>query len=158
MPGLQLALIDSNRFMVHQAGTQKQICSASRKHSIMKNPNCSILKRMDTASSCLQGRSLTRWKRESTLLAIKCRLAEMVHPMNGLNNCKTVSTATLHRKTKCLPFSGHQLGWRCLQKKRSAQSASRGKAKSDVGGNEVSLEAAFGSRTKAANFSHMSSL
>ena len=85
------------------------MCSASRKHSIMKNPNCSILKRMDTASSCLQGRSLTRWKRESTLLAIKCRLAEMVHPMNGLNNCKTVSTATLHCKTKCLLFSGHQL-------------------------------------------------
>ena len=44
------------------------------------------------------------------------------------------------------------------EKNRSAQSASRGKAKSDVGGNEVSLEAAFGGRTKAANFQHVSSL
>ena len=69
LTGLQLDLIDSSRFIVHQEGTQKQMCGgASRKHSIMKNPNCSILKRMDTASSCLQGRRLTRWKRESTLL------------------------------------------------------------------------------------------
>ena len=75
MPGLQLALIDSNRFMVHQAGTQKQICSASRKHSIMKNPNCSIPKRMDTAPSRLLGRS-TRWRRGSILWILK-----LVHKM-----------------------------------------------------------------------------
>ena len=67
LPGLQPGLIDSGRFIVHQEGTQRQMCSASRKHSMMKNPNCSILKRMDTASSCLQGRRLTRWRTDSTL-------------------------------------------------------------------------------------------
>ena len=43
-------------------------------------------------------------------------------------------------------------------KRGARKTASRGKAKSDVGGNEVSLEAAFCCRTKADNFLQVSSL
>ena len=77
-----------------------------------------------------------------------------------LNNCKSVPTAKFSATTTvhcATVFYKTSVGGVC-RKNGNAQSASRGKAKSDVGGNEVSLEAAFGSRTKAANFQHVSSL
>ena len=181
LPGLQPGLIDSGRFIVHQEGTQKQMCSASRKHSMMKNPNCSILKRMDTASSCLQGRRLTRWRTDSTLNSYwrlyVCFLSRQRKPLIPspvfikkiifwfkniyifsffLSN---LSKVWCNKNFASISdFWLQDFNWMCARKKRSVQSASRGKAKSDVGGNEVSLEAAFGGRTKAANFLHMSSL
>ena len=79
------------------------MCSTSRKHSIMKNLNCSILKRMDTAS--IAACRAHKMKERINLCLQKLDLQKWCYALNGLNNCKQFDS-TVICDTKCVPVEG----------------------------------------------------